>query len=103
MSADLSSMATQIECSDELCVIKMTFIRALDSASKSRFEKPGMPTIPLPSRLSTAILSILVIPRMISFSAADSDSIRVPWSSGAKVFLTSTGMPRAITGWIVGG
>ena len=29
-----------------------------------------MPTIPLPSRLSTVILSMLEIPRIISFSAA---------------------------------
>ena len=96
-------MATQIECSDELWVIRMTLICARESASNRRLEKPGIPTIPLPSRLRTQMLSMLVMPRMISSSGADSASISVPWSRGANVFFIQTGMPRAITGWIVGG
>ena len=77
-------MATQIECSDELWVIRMTLICARESASNRRLEKPGMPTIPLPSRLRTQILSMLVMPRMISLSGADSASISVPWSCGRE-------------------
>ena len=48
----------QIECSEDACVIIIIFICLLDKHSKKRFEKPGMPIIPLPSRLIKATSSI---------------------------------------------
>ena len=63
--AFISSIPTQIECSEELCVIRITFIFLEASASNSLLEKPGIPTIPLPSRLSKAMLLMLEIPVML--------------------------------------
>ena len=63
-SAFAASIPTQIECSDEPCVIKITLICLVANASNNLFEKPGIPTMPLPSRLSKAILLMLEIPRI---------------------------------------
>ena len=54
--------------------------------------------MPLPSKLSREILLMLVIPLIKLSDAAASFSIRVPKSSGAKVFLIHTGIFLAITG-----
>ena len=48
----------QMECSDEACVIIITLIFSMESDSNKRFEKPGIPTIPLPSRLTSETSSI---------------------------------------------
>ena len=48
----------QMECSEEACVIMITLIFSMDKASNRRFENPGIPTIPLPSRLTRETLSI---------------------------------------------
>ena len=98
LAAEKVSMPTQIECSEELCVMRMTFIFSLLRASNKRFEKPGMPIIPLPSRLMSAILLILEMPLTILPFLDEADSIIVPSSAGANVFLIQTGIPLLITG-----
>ena len=55
----------QIEYSEEAWVIMIIFMFSLDRVSKSRLEKPGIPTIPLPSRLIRATSSIWLIPLTI--------------------------------------
>jgi len=59
--------------------------------------------MPLPSRLSRAILAILEMPRMLPPFRLVADSMTVPGSAGAKVFFIHTGIFRLMTGWIVGG
>ena len=103
MPTFISSIPTQIECSEELCVIRITFIFSLDNASNKRFENPGIPTMPLPSRLSKASLVMLEIPRMLPPFFEETFSINVPDSCGAKVFFIQTGMRLFITGCMVGG
>ncbi len=98
-----SSIPTQIECSDEACVIKITLIDAFANASKRRLEKPGMPTIPLPSRLINTSLPILEMPLIGASFSGTSFFITVPKSCGAKVFFTHTGIALFITGCMVGG
>ena len=71
-SAFTASIPTQIECSDEPCVIKITFTCFAANASNSLFEKPGMPTMPLPSRLNKEILLILEIPLILLPLTVDS-------------------------------
>ena len=51
-----------MECSEELWVMRITLIRSRARAANSRFEKPGMPTMPLPSRLSSVRLPMLEMP-----------------------------------------
>ena len=55
---------TQIECSDELCVIKITLIDFLANASNNLLENPGIPIIPAPSKLNKHKSLILEIPRI---------------------------------------
>ena len=98
-----SSTPTQIECSEEPCVISITLTDAFANASNNLFEKPGIPTMPLPSRLNNTILFMLEMPCMLVPVAVASFFITVPASSGAKVFFIQTGMPFFITGCIVGG
>ena len=73
--ASLSSSfrtAMHIECSEEACVIIITLMLAIDNTSNKRFEKPGIPTIPLPSRLIKLICGMWLMPfttvLFISFS-----------------------------------
>ena len=89
---------TQIECSEELCVIKMTLILFLANASNNLFEKPGIPTIPAPSKLNKQMSLMLEIPRIKLSSLGDSFSINVPGCSGSKVFLIRTGIFSYMTG-----
>ena len=103
LSLSAAFTPTQIECSDELCVMRITFTDSFASDSNNLLEKPGIPTMPLPSKLSKLTLLILEIPRIKLSVTADSFSINVPYSSGAKVFLIHTGIFLLITGWIVGG
>src|SRR5207249_633760 len=97
------STPTQIECSEDPCVIRITLIDAPDKDSNNLFENPGTPTMPLPSRLSKATLLMLEIPRIILPSFSASFLITVPCSSFAKVFLIQIGIFLLKTGWIVGG
>ena len=103
LMAAAASTPTQIECSDEPCVIRITFIPSLLNDSKSLLLKPGTPIMPLPSKLIKAILLMLVMPRIKCSLAAALVSIMVPSSVGAKVFFTQTGMPLLNTGCMVGG
>ena len=103
LSENASSMPTQMECSDDACVIRMTLIAALANASNNLFEKPGIPTIPLPSKLMSTKLLILEIPLIGESFSATSFLITVPTSCGAKVFFIHTGIDLLITGCIVGG
>ena len=64
--SSFSLMATHIECSEEPWVIRITFTPSPASAAKRRFEKPGMPTMPAPSRLSRAMLLMLDSPLIFS-------------------------------------
>ena len=89
---------TQIECSEELCVIKMTLILFFARASNNLFEKPGIPTIPAPSKLNKQMSLMLEMPRIKLSSLGDSFSIKVPGCSGSKVFLIRTGIFSYITG-----
>ena len=98
-----SSIPTQIECSDDACVINITLIDAFASASKSLLEKPGIPTMPLPSKLTNTKLLMLDMPLIAVVLSDTSFLITVPASCGAKVFFTHTGICLLITGCIVGG
>ena len=98
------SMPTQMECSDELWVIRITLIFFDANASNSRLLNPGIPTIPLPSKLSSAMLLILEMPLvLLPSTAASSSLITVPLSSGANVFFIQVAMPLLRTGCMVGG
>ena len=89
---------TQIECSEELCVINIILICFLASASNNLLEKPGIPTIPVPSKLNKQISFILEMPLIKFLSAGDSFLIIVPAWLGSKVFFIHTGMFLCITG-----
>ena len=103
LSAFTASMPTQIECSEDPWVMRITLIEASERASNNLFENPGTPTIPLPSRLTRTTLLMLEIPRMMLPSFSASFLITVPCCSLAKVFFIQTGIFFINTGWIVGG
>ena len=94
---------TEIECSDELCVIIIMLICFFASASNNLFVKPGIAAIPAPSKLNKQMSLILEMPRITLLSFGDSFSIHVPGCAGSKVFLIHNGIRACITGNIVGG
>jgi hypothetical protein len=47
-NASESETPIQIECSEDACVIMMTFILECYKVSNNRLENPGIPTIPFP-------------------------------------------------------
>ena len=82
----------------------ITLIFSMDNTSNKRFEKPGIPTIPLPSRVTSDTLSMWLIPLTTSEEGASlPDVIRVPSSSLAKVFFIQAGMFFSTKGCRVGG
>ena len=56
-------MAKQIECSLDDCVIRMALIASLARAPKRRIAMPGTPTMPSPSRRSSATRGTEAMPR----------------------------------------
>ena len=86
-SASFSETAMHIVCTEEAWVIRIMLISFWLSVSKRRLEKPGIPTIPLPSRERRAILSELEMPMSLSLLRGGFFSISVPDASGSKVFL----------------
>ena len=102
-STSSAEIPTHIECSEDAWVINTTLISAWERTSKKRFEIPGIPTIPGPSKDNSAILPMWLIPRTVfPFSFLDL-VINVPASSGLKVFFITIDMPFDNTGCIVGG
>ena len=97
-SAFLSSIPTHIECSDDPCVMSMTFIFSLARASNNRFEKPGIPIIPLPSRLNSTTELMLEMPLILLPFLTVALSMIVPSSFGENVFFIQTGICFFITG-----
>ena len=93
----------QIECSDEACVIKITFILSLASAPKILDAMPTTPTIPLPVMRSRVISSIEEIPFTLNASESSLSEIKVPSCSGLKVFLILILIFLFSAGFIVGG
>ena len=79
-SASFSETAMHIVCTEEACVIRMMLMSFWLNVSKRRLEKPGIPTIPLPSRESRAMLSELEIPISLSLLRGGFFSIRVPYA-----------------------
>ncbi len=92
-----------IVCTEEAWVISIILIPLRLSVSNRRLEKPGIPTIPLPSSEMRAMLSEFEIPMSLFLLLGGFFSMRVPWTSGSNVFFTYIGIPSATTGWIVGG
>ena len=68
--------------------MRMMLMPARVSASNSRDEKPGMPTIPLPSSEIRAILSELAMPSRPSSCRGGFFSTSVPGLAGSKVSFT---------------
>eukprot|EP00162_Nutomonas_longa_P014206 comp21867_c0_seq1/m.49521 comp21867_c0_seq1/g.49521 ORF comp21867_c0_seq1/g.49521 comp21867_c0_seq1/m.49521 type:complete len:506 (-) comp21867_c0_seq1:803-2320(-) len=112
--------AKQIECSDDAWAMKITETCTRRRQPKSRSETPGMPTIPLPSRLIRATEEMVAMPLMHSgvlpgrpaataaACAELSDSpgrslITVKPTSGLNVLRTMSGMPSLTAGAIVCG
>lgn len=96
-------MAMHIVCTEDAWVMSIMFIPLLLRASKRRLEKPGIPTIPLPSRDMRAMSSELDIPISLFLLLGGFFSISVPGESGSNVFFTYIGIPSFTTGCIVGG
>ena len=96
-------MAMHIEWTDDACVMRMMLIPFRLSASNRREEKPGTPTMPLPSREMRAMWSEWAMPIIPSRTRGGFRSTSVPGSSGWKVSLTMIGIPSSTTGWMVGG
>ena len=103
LSASFSDTAMHMVWTEEAWVIRMMLIPLRLNVSKSRLENPGMPTMPLPSRESRAILSEFEMPIRLRWQRGGFFSMSVPGASGSKVFLTYIGIPSETTGWIVGG
>ena len=95
-------MAQQIECSLLPCEIRMTEMRSSRSAPNRRCAVPGTPIMPVPSRLTSATRSILVMPFTGSCEAGCAQ-ISEPALSGAKVLRIQIGMPRLTAGVMVCG
>ena len=81
-----------------ICVINIILICFLASASNSLLEKPGMPTIPVPSKFNRQISFILDMPLIKFLSTFDTFLIIVPAWLGSKVFFIHTGIFFCITG-----
>ena len=87
-SASFSETAIHIVCTDDAWVMRMMLMSFWLRVSNRRLEKPGMPTIPLPSSERRAILSELEIPITASLLRGGFFSMRVPYAAGSNVFLT---------------
>ena len=81
-----ASTATQMECSEELCVIRITLILWLASVSNKRLLKPGMPAIPCLPGWVTKFLLMLDMPCTALPFLVDSFCITVPSSPGQSIF-----------------
>ena len=91
-----------MECSELAWVIKMMEISAACKQEYNRFVVPGIPIIPVPSRLTNATSSILVIPLTACFLFLAAE-ISVPNEFGLKVFLIKMGIFFLINGDIIFG
>ena len=87
-SASFSETAMHIVWTDDAWVMRIMLMSFWLSVSKRRLEKPGMPTIPLPSSERRAMLSEFDIPITESLLRGGFFSISVPDASGSKVFFT---------------
>src|SRR5690606_39664290 len=85
--ASFSSIPKQMECSEEAWVIKITLIFSKDNVSNNRFEKPGIPIMPLPCKVNKAMLEILLMPVTGDPLLLTSLEMMVPAASGSAVFL----------------
>ena len=101
-SACSCGIAQQIECSELPCEMRMTEMPSSRSAPNRRCAVPGTPIIPVPSRLTSATRSILVMPFTGSVEAGCAQ-MRVPTFSGAKVLRIQMGMRSRTAGEIVCG
>ena len=101
-SASPAGTAKQIECSELPCEIRMTEMPSSRSAPNSRCAVPGTPIMPAPSRLTSAMRSMLVIP-LTSGSRSERSWISVPGRSAANVFLIQIGMRFCTAGAMVAG
>ena len=77
-SASFSATAIHIVCTEDAWVMRMMFMSFWLNVSNRRLENPGMPTMPLPSRDSSAMLSELEIPMTESLLRGGCFSISVP-------------------------
>ena len=90
-SASTSGTAKQIECSELPCEIRITEIPSSRSAPNRRCAVPGTPIMPAPSRFTSAIFSMVVMPFTSGFGAVRS-WMSVPGFVGANVFRIQIGM-----------
>mmetsp|Transcript_14776 Transcript_14776/g.44497 ORF Transcript_14776/g.44497 Transcript_14776/m.44497 type:complete len:203 (-) Transcript_14776:59-667(-) len=89
-SARAASMATVMLCSDDACAMSVTLMPCSFRAPKSRCATPGTPTMPAPSRFTSAMPSTVLKPQTHVSRPVVSVLVtwmRVPFASGAKVFL----------------
>ena len=106
ISASSERTPKQIECSDDAWVIMIILICFNDKHSNKRFENPGIPIIPLPSRLISATFSMWLTPLTIDPLCSllvPFELIIVPDALESKVFFMSKGIFFSIIGWRVGG
>ena len=101
-SASSSSTEKQIECSELPCEIRITEMPSSRSAPNSRWAVPGTPIIPAPSTLTSATLSMLVMP-LTAWLDAGAAQISVPAFSGANVLRIQMGICLATAGAMVCG
>ena len=77
-SASFSDTAMHMVCTDEAWVMRMMLMSFWLSVSNRRLEKPGIPTIPLPSSERRAMLSEFDIPIRLPLLLGGFFSMRVP-------------------------
>ena len=77
-SASFSATAIHMVCTEDACVIRMMLMSFWLRVSNRRLEKPGMPTMPLPSSERRAMLSEFEIPMTESLLRGGCFSMRVP-------------------------
>ena len=101
-SACSCGIAQQIECSELPCEIRMTEMPSSRSAPNRRCAVPGTPIMPVPSRLTSATRSMLVMP-FTGSSESGCAQMSVPTLCGAKVLRIQIGMLSLTAGAMVFG
>ena len=102
LSTSDSCTATVMLCSEDPWVMSTTLTCPMDRAMNIRLEYPGMPTIPPPTSVISAIPSIDDTPRTPEPASGDA-LIVVPFDSVSKVLRMTSGMPASRNGINVGG
>ena len=90
-------------CSEQLCVMRMTFTLACSKAWKTLRALPLVPAKPIPETVSILMSDRVLTPNILSVRSSVRAYILVPLSVGKSVLSRYTGIFFSIAGRMAGG